>query len=163
MKITIIYHSVTGTTKAMAEHLADIMSKIDNIEAKSFSIDNVDEDWIKESKTVIVGSPTYMADMSGEMKAWLSGPALKYNLSGKIGGAFATADYIHGGATQAIQNILNYMLILSMLTYSSGAMFGAPVIHLGPVAIKGKIEDNIENFSIYAKRIAEKTLELFNK
>lgn len=99
-----------------------------------------------------------MADMSGEIKAWLSGPALKYNLTGKIGGAFATADYI----TQAIQNILNYMLILSMLTHSSGAMFGAPVIHLGPVAIKGEIEHSLNTFTIYGERFAKKVLEFFN-
>lgn len=162
MKITIVYHSVSGTTKIVAEHLVNIISKVENIEVKSFSIDNVDEEWIKESKAVIIGTPTYMADMSGEMKAWLSGPALKYNLTGKIGGAFSTADYIHGGGTQAIQNILNYMLILSMLTYSSGAMFGAPVIHLGPVAIKGEVEKSLDTFSIYGERFAKKVLEIFN-
>jgi len=161
MKITIVYHSVSGTTKTVAEHLATAISKVENIEVKSFSIDNVDEGWIKESKAVIVGTPTYVADMSGEMKAWLSGPALKYNLTGKLGGAFATADYIHGGGTQAIQNILNYMLILSMLTYSSGAMFGAPVIHLGPVAIKGEVEKSLDTFSIYGERFAKKVLEIF--
>lgn len=100
----------------MAEFMADKMNSFENLEVKAFSIDNVDEEWIKESKGVIVGTPTYMADMSDAMKKWLSYSALKYNLSGKLGGAFATADYIYGGGTLAIQNILGYMLILSMLT-----------------------------------------------
>lgn len=161
MKVSIVYHSVSGNTKKMAEFMADKMNSFENLEVKAFSIDNVDEEWIKESKGVIVGTPTYMADMSDAMKKWLSYSALKYNLSGKLGGAFATADYIYGGGTLAIQNILGYMLILSMLTYSGGAMFGVPVIHLGPVAIKDKLEESYDTFEIFAQRMANKLLEIF--
>lgn len=161
MKMTVLYHSKSGNTKTMAEIIVEGMSSVDGVEAKSYSIDDIDENWIKESKCVVVGSPIYMADISGELKSWLVGPSMKYNLAGKIGGAFATADYIHGGGDLGIQNILHHMMVLGMLTYSSGAMQGVPVIHLGPVALSKQLNENKETFTIYGQRMAQKTLEIF--
>ncbi|MGN1317685.1 MAG: flavodoxin family protein, partial [Lachnospirales bacterium] len=110
----------------------------------------------------ILGTPTYMADVSGRVKSFLE--SLKqYGLAGKLGGAFATADYIHGGGDIAIQTILTHMMVYGMMVYSGGGSCGKPVIHLGPVAIKG-YEDELKNvFEIYGQRMAEQTLRVFEK
>ena len=52
------------------------------------------------------------------MKVWLEGPARKCGLAGKIGGAFATADYLHGGGDLAVQEILKHLMVLGMLAVS---------------------------------------------
>ncbi len=80
-----------------------------------------------------------MGTLSGTAKVWLEG-AGKYNLAGKLGGAFATANYIHGGADIAMQCVLLHLMMTGMMVYSSGGSKGTPVIHLGPVTIGGELE-----------------------
>lgn len=163
MKVTIVYYSETENTKKMAEIIAKGMMKVPNIEVKCFSTENVDKKWINESKGVIVGSPTHMADIAQGMRAWLSGPATEFDLSGKIGGAFATANYIYGGGTLGIQTMLNSLMILGMLVYSGGAKCGKPYIHLGPVAIGEKLEESYEIFSLYGERMGKMISEIYTK
>lgn len=90
------------------------------------------------------------------MKVWLEG-AGKYNLTGKLGGAFATANYVHGGADIAMQCVLLHLMMTGMMVYSGGGSKGTPVIHLGPVAIGGELEKYEELSEIYGKRFAEQT------
>ena len=118
MKMTVLYHSVTGNTKTMAQVIAEGMMTVAGVEAKAFPIENWDAAWVKESKCVVLGTPIYLADLCSAVKVWLDGPALKAGLAGKVGGAFATADYLHGGGDLGIQTILNHMMVLGMLTYS---------------------------------------------
>ena len=160
MKMTVLYHSKTGNTREMAAEIASGMELADGVEARCFSIDAIDPDWLSESHCVVLGSPTYMASVSAAVKTFLEG-AGRLGLAGKLGGAFATADYIHGGGDLGIRLILDHMLVFGMLTYSGGGSRGKPVIHLGPVAIKGRLDESREVFQIYGQRMAEKALELF--
>ena len=91
MKAAILDHSETGNTKTMAEVIAEGMNSVEGMEAKAFSIDAVDEAWVKESQCVIMGTPSYYADISGTAKVFLE-TCGKYGLAGKLGGAFATAN-----------------------------------------------------------------------
>jgi len=50
MKMTVLYHSPTGTTKQMAEVITQGMMSVAGVEAKAFSIKEIDEAWAKESK-----------------------------------------------------------------------------------------------------------------
>jgi len=79
----------------------------------------------------------------------------------KSGGAFATANYIHGGGELGIRLILDHLLCHGMLIYSGGVAYGNPVIHLGPVALTGHLEESIDIFKLYSQRMATKTVELF--
>lgn len=163
MKMTVLYHSQTGNTKQMAEVIAQGMQAVDGVEAKTFPIEDIDEAWAKESKCVVLGTPIYMASVCGAVKTWLEGPCRKYGLAGKIGGAFATADYVHGGGELGIRLILDHMMVYGMLTYSGGGSYGKPVIHLGPVALKGYLEASQETFLLYGQRMAAKTMELYHQ
>jgi len=162
MKATVLYHSRTGNTKKMAEVILLGMNSIKGIEAKAFSIEAFDENWVRESKCIIIGTPIYMANISGQLKMWLDTSAPKYGFAGKLGGAFATANYIHGGGDLGIRTILDHMMVLGMLTYSGGGASGVPVIHLGPVAIGEHLEESEPTFITYGKRMAKKTFELWS-
>lgn len=159
--MTVLYHSKSGTTKQMAEVIAAGMETVEAVQAKAFSIEDCDEEWVKESKCIVLGSPIYMASVCSEIKKWLETTCRNYQLAGKIGGAFATADYVHGGGELGIRLILDHMLVHGMLTYSGGGSFGKPVIHLGPVALKEHLEESKETFSLYGSRMATKTKEIF--
>ena len=161
MKLTVLYHTVTGNTKQMAEAIAEGMKSIESVESITFPIEEIDEEWIKESKCVILGTPIYYASVSGAVKSFLERPCRKFKLDGKIGGAFATANYVHGGGELGIRLILDHMLCHGMLTYSGGVSYGNPVIHLGPVAIADRLEESMETFKIYGQRMAIKSIEIF--
>lgn len=163
MKITVLYHSVSGTTKKMASAICEGINSIDGAEGKAFSIDDADAEYIKESGCVILGTPVYFASMTGEIKMWFEKAARQYALAGKLGGAFATANYVHGGGELAIQSILSHMMVMGMAAYSGGGAYGVPVIHLGPVAIRENADQYTELFRTYGARMATKTKELFGK
>ena len=158
-----LYYSKTGNTKKMAEVIANGVEQVSYVQAKTCSIKTVDEAWAKESKCIVLGSPIYMANVCAAVKAWLEGPCKCCDLAGKVGGAFATANYLHGGGELGIRLILDHMMVHGMLTYSGGGAYGKPIIHLGPVALGGHLEESEETFLLYGERMARKTMEVFER
>lgn len=161
MKMTVVYYSKSGNTKQAAETIVAGMQSVAGVQAKAFALDAIDADWARQSKCLVLGSPIYMASICSPVKAWLEGPCAQYGLAGKLGGAFATADYVHGGGDLGIRLMLDHMLVYGMLTYSGGGSYGKPVIHLGPVALSGRWDDSSETFRVYGQRMATKAIELF--
>lgn len=155
MRLAIVYDTKTGNTAKMAEYLIEGFTAVDGAEAKAFPITAVDEEYVKASDALIVGTPTYNGYLTARMKAWLESTPAKLNVAGKLGGAYATAAFIHGGGDLAIQCILTHLLVDGMMVYSSGQAKGMPVIHLGPVAIAPDLEAFADLFRIYGKRMAE--------
>lgn len=150
----IIYDSKTGTTKQAAEWISEGMQEASDAEAKCFSIQDADLAVVREEDGVILGAPTYFASLPGTMKAWLENHAKGLGLAGKLGGAFATEQYIHGGGEATIQELLAFELCCGMAVYSGGGSFGTPFIHFGPVGLSGNIADFRELFQTYGKRFA---------
>lgn len=161
MKLTVIYHSKSGNTKKMAESIIEGMSAVDGVEAKAFSIDALDVEFAKESAALVFGSPVYAAGMSGAMKTFLETQAGSLMAAGKLVGAFATQNFVHGGADLTMQTILTHMMVMGGMAYSGGGALGQPVIHLGPVAIAGDLDSYTELFKTYGGRMAAKAKELF--
>lgn len=85
----------------------------------------------------------------------------------KLGGAFATEQYSHGGGTLVIQNLLQLEMVGGMLCYSGGGACGKPVIHLGPVGVNNNVEKHNgmefhkDTFIVYGQRFASKAKEIF--
>ena len=169
MKLAVIYDSKTGNTRQAAEWIAEGMRQIPNVEARSFGLHEVDEPFVKESKGVVIGCPSYAALMTPALREWLLAEAGKLSMAGKLGGAFATEQYTHGGGDLVIQSILTNEMVFGMLCYSGGASFGKPVIHLGPVGVNGNVEEHNdlsnyrEVFTIYGKRFAEMADTIFDR
>ena len=160
MKAAIVYDSRTHTTEKAADFIAEGLKSVDDIEARCFIIDEADFEYIQQSQLVIFGSPTYMASVTAKMKSWLESNAGKLKLAGKLGGAYATEQYIHGGAENAIQEILTFMMVMGMMTYSGGSSCGKPVIHLGPVGMSQDIESFKDLFVTYGQRMGEQLLKI---
>ena len=164
MKMAVIYHSVTGNTRNMGERIAAGMNSVEGVEAKSFPIEDVDVEFVKEARCVVFGSPIYAAHITGQMMNYLLSEAGKLGLAGKLAGAYTTAQYVHGGGELGIREMLDHCMVMGAMIYSGGAACGKPVIHLGPVGIDNTmdIEQFAENFVIYGTRMAQKAKELFS-
>ncbi len=167
MKLSVIYDSRTGNTEKAAEWIAEGMNSVPGAEARIFAIQSADEAFIRESRGVVIGSPSYCALMTPDLHAWMLGTAMKLEMAGKLGGAFATEQYTHGGGDLVVQSILVNELVIGMLCYSSGGEYGEPYIHVGPVAVNNNMEAHNsmdyykELFVIYGSRFAQKAKELF--
>lgn len=161
MKLSVLYHSKTGNTRQMAEVITSGMMAAEGAEARSMPIEDIDAQWLRDSRCIVVGTPIYVADVCGEMKSWMESAFTQYDPAGKIGGAFATVNYIHGGGELGIRTLLDHMLVYGMLTYSGGGAFGKPVVHLGPVARANHLEEDREAFVAYGQRMAKTTMQLF--
>ena len=160
MKAAIVFDSRTHTTEKAATFIAEGLKSVDDIEARCSNIDEADFEYIQQSQLVILGSPTYMASVTAKMKSWLESNAGKLKLAGKLGGAYATEQYIHGGAENAIQEILVFMMVMGLMTYSGGSSCGKPVIHLGPVGMSQDIESFKDLFVTYGQRMGEQLLKI---
>ena len=167
MKVAIIYYSETGNTEKAAGYIREGLEK-GNIETALFNLreGEPDDSFMKECKGVICGSPAYYANMCWQMKKWLDTSKNCWT-AGKLGGAFATAGCSHGGGDVAVLTIIQHLLVKGMMVYSSGAEYGRPVIHLGPVGIKSTaqslevLEGQKELFVLYGERFSRKINELF--
>lgn len=165
MRISIVYWSLTGHTAEMAEEIASGIRK-EGVEAKAFNIHETvaDNEYIESSSGLIIGTPVYLASSVWQINKWLEEDSKGINLSGKLGGAFATAHFAQGGADTAIMDLLGLMLVKGMVVYSGGGSFGLPIIHHGPVALD-KVGDHFdesrEMFRIYGSRFVSKAKDLF--
>lgn len=160
MNIAIIYDTQTNTTAAAASYIKEGAETVSGVTAACCSIADADNDFVRNADGIIIGSPTYMASATYRMQKWLQTEAPRLGFAGKLGGAFATEQYIHGGAENVISTILTHEMCFSMMVYSGGAAFGKPVIHLGPVGMSQNISDFRDLFVIYGTRFAEQLLRV---
>ena len=167
MRIAIVCYSLTGHTFEMAGEIARGIEE-EGAEARIFNIrtDEVDAEYINNASGLIIGTPTYMASSVWQVKKWIEEDSRSLALSGKLGGAFATAHYAQGGQDTAIMDILGQLLVKGMLVYSGGGSFGLPIIHHGPVALDKEgnhYDESRKMFRVYGRRFAAKSAELFGK
>lgn len=162
MKLSIIYHSESENTKTVAGVVAQgAMDR--GLDVKCMSIEEVDIDYVVSSDVVLFGTPTYMGTMSWQMKKFIDTELGPLKLSGKLGGVFATENFLGGGADFAEISILAQLLVKGMLIYSGGAAKGKPYTHFGAVSIQKGNEFEQERARLFGERMAEKGVELFGK
>lgn len=153
-KIVIIYHTRTGTTKAMAEIIHKEI-KNNDFEADIFPVESIKAKQLLDYDGIIIGSPTYYGTLAGPIKQFLDDSvAFHGKLDGKIGMAFSSSANIAGGNETTILSILEALLIHGMVI--QGDFKGD---HYGPVAI-GKIDKRCED---NCRRMALRFIELIRK
>lgn len=160
MKISILYSSRTGKTERVAKLIEEGVKRVQGIEVKTMKLDEMDKEFLKDSDGIIFGTPTYYANISWEMKKWID-ESSEFDLEGKLGAAFSTANSIAGGADIALLTILNHLMVKGMLVYSGGVAFGKPKTHLGYVHINEIEENEDENAKIFGERIAKKINQIY--
>jgi NAD(P)H dehydrogenase (quinone) len=131
VSVLIVYHSASGNTEKMAHGVADGVKAVSGANVVLKRVAEVAANDLLSSDAVIVGSPVYFGNMSGEVKTFFDGWTLKYDLfrerkmRNKIGGAFATGASISNGKEVTILSIFAAMFINQMIVVSGGGGFGA--------------------------------------
>jgi len=143
-KVLIAYTSRTGTTKRMADYLAEgIRMSGNEIKLEKISSLKKEED-LAGFDGYFFGCPTYHKDMTGGMKQFLF-LAEKANLTGKIGGAFGS--HTHSGEAAP------------MVFETMQHVFKMDVLDLGPLNLTETIMKTGEGMKAchqYAKSLSDK-------
>jgi NAD(P)H dehydrogenase (quinone) len=149
-KILIIYQSKTGNTQAMAEAVEDGVKK-EGVEVIRKKIEDANVDDLLEPDGIIIGSPTYFAATTAEVKKFVD-ESIKHfrKLEGKVGAAFASCGDLGGGGETAILDILRAFLVHGMIV--PGFVSGG---HYGPVSVGAPNEERKQVCRAMGSRIAK--------
>ncbi len=156
--VLVTYGSATGNTEKMAQGVADGAKAVSGTSVLLKRVGEVAANDLSSSDAVIIGSPVYFANMSGEVKTFLDNWSLKFGLfqdrkmRNKVGAAFATGAAVSGGKEFTMLGILAAMLNNQMIIVSGGG-FGASAT-TGPDS-PGIDEKELADARDLGKRVAE--------
>jgi len=160
IKVAIVYHSETGNTRKMAELIREGCLKVQGVEAKVMSVDDLDRDFLESAQAVLLGCPTYEGSPSWQMKKFLD--TVDVDLSGKLGGVFVSQNWPGGGGADFAEMVLIAgMLVRGMLIYSGGITRGYPYLHFGAVSARSPEGLYAERCLKLGENVASKAKELF--
>jgi NAD(P)H dehydrogenase (quinone) len=131
VKVLVTYHSLSGNTERMAEAVVDGVKSVSGTEVVLKRVGKVTADDLFSADAVVVGSPVYWSNMSGEVKTFIDNWQFKFGvfpefkLKNKIGAAFATGGQVSSGKEVTMLTILAAMLGNQMIVVSGGGAFGA--------------------------------------
>lgn len=131
VKILVTYHSLSGNTERMAEAVVEGARSVPNTVVVLRRVNLVTAEDLFSSDAVIVGSPVYWSNMSGEVKTFFDNWQFKFGvfpefkMKNKVGAAFATGGQVSSGKEVTMLTILAAMLGNQMIVVSGGGAFGA--------------------------------------
>lgn len=129
--VLVTYHSLSGNTEKMARAVAEGARSVPGARVALKRVGEVTGDDLFSSDALIVGSPVYWANMSGEVKTFFDNWQFKFGvypefkMRNKVGAAFATGGQVAGGKELTMLTILAAMLGNQMIVVSGGGAFGA--------------------------------------
>jgi NAD(P)H dehydrogenase (quinone) len=158
VSVLVAYHSVTGNTEKIAQGVADGIKSVAGANAVLKRVGEVTAEDLLASDGVIIGSPVYFGNMSGEVKSFLDswlkmGLFQDRKMRNKVGGTFATGGGFSNGKGLTMLSIQAAMVMHQMLVTSGGGGFGASAT-TGPDS-PGIDEKELAEASALGKRIAE--------
>jgi NAD(P)H dehydrogenase (quinone) len=131
VRVLVAYHSLSGNTERMAEAVVEGAKAVPGTEVLLKRVGQVAASDLLSADAVVVGSPVYWSNMSGEVKTFFDNWQFKFGvfpefkMKNKVGAAFATGGQISGGKEVTMLTILAAMLGNQMIVVSGGGAFGA--------------------------------------
>lgn len=157
-KVLVLYYSKDGSTKKMADYVAEGAGQISGNELRIKSISEATRDDIFWCDGIALGSPTYLGTVAAEMKKFWEDLLPDWQkLDGKFGCAFSSQGGWGGGAELTCQSLLTIMMNYGFLVFGvtdySGYQF---TTHYGATqAGEPREEKEIESCRRLGKRLAE--------
>ncbi|MBN2137459.1 MAG: beta-propeller fold lactonase family protein [Sedimentisphaerales bacterium] len=167
--ILIAYYSRTGNTEKMAAGVAEGAAGVPGVTAVVKKVGEASKADLEAADGIILGAPTYFANVPGEMKTIIDdwNWKLKVDFTDKVGGAFATAGGQVGGQGHVVTSLLLFMLNNRMVVAgplyrneTTGSIWGEP----GAAAITGPLDAGVgEGELAGARRLGARVASLAAK
>ena len=161
VKILVTYHSLSGNTERMAEAVAAGAKLVSDTQIVLKRVGQVTADDLFSADAVVVGSPVYWSNMSGEVKTFFDNWQFKFGvfpefkMKNKVGAAFTTGGQISSGKEITMLTILAAMLGNQMIVVSGGGAFGASATTEG--ASPGIDDKELAEAEALGRRVADVT------
>jgi len=131
IQVLVAYHSLSGNTEIMARSVVAGAQAVPGTRVLLQKVGEVTADLLFSSDALVVGSPVYWSNMSGEVKTFFDrwqfefGVFPEFKMRNKVGAAFATGGQVSSGKEVTMLTILAAMLGNQMIVVSDGGAFGA--------------------------------------
>jgi len=131
IQVLVVYHSLSGNTEIMAKSVVAGARGVPDVRVVLKKVGEVTADLLFSSDALVVGSPVYWSNMSGEVKIFFDrwqfefGVFPEFKMRNKVGAAFATGGQVSSGKELTMLTILAAMLGNQMIVVSGGGAFGA--------------------------------------
>jgi multimeric flavodoxin WrbA len=162
VRVLVTYYSRTGNTEQMARAVGEGAARVSGVETTIKPVQNVTKADLEAAAGIVLGAPTYFANIPGEMKTLLDdwNWKLKVDFTDKIGGAFATAGGQVGGQEHVVVSLLLFMLHNRMIV--AGPLYrnertGSAWAEAGAAAITGPLDPGVGEGELDgARRLGER-------
>jgi len=116
VNVLVVYHSVSGHTRVMADAVASGAQSVSGISVKLLPVSAASTEDVLAADAIIVGSPVYNANVAPPVQDFINRwPFAGAPLRDKIGAAFVSAGGISAGEELTQMSILHSMLIFGMI------------------------------------------------
>lgn len=131
-KVLVVYYSLSGHTKQMAEAAAEGAASVKGISVKLVPVEKAEVADVLWADGIILGSPVYNANIAPPVLSFIfKWPFEGSPLRNKIGAAFVSAGGMSAGEELVQMNILQAMLVYGMIVVGGNdwkSSFGASAI-----------------------------------
>jgi NAD(P)H dehydrogenase (quinone) len=112
VQVLVAYDSLHGNTEKMAQAVAEGARGVPGVEVVLRKVDQVTRQDLERARAIVLGAPTYYANIPGRMKVVLDDWAWKWQVdfTDKLGGAFSTGGGSAAGKEHVLVSLLLYML-----------------------------------------------------
>ena len=167
--ILVAYYSRTGNTEQMAQGVVEGAKRVPGVVTSLKKVSEVSKEELNAADGIILGCPTYFANIPGEMKTIIDdwNWKMKVDFTDKVGGAFATAGGQVGGQEHVVVSLLLFMLHNRMIVV--GPLYrnektGSIWAESGAAAITGPLDPGVGEAELDgARRLGERVARLATK
>ena len=126
-KVYVVYHSQNGHTRQQAEAVHRGAQSVEGVEAVLLSAEEATDrlDELDSADAIVLGSPTYMGNISAGMKAFIEAAAKKWFSQAwkdKIGGAFTNSSSFSGDKVNTLVGLMINAMQHGMIYVGTGTM-----------------------------------------
>ena len=161
-KVLVVYDSRAGVVYAMARAVAEGL-RSGGVEAIMEDVSSAEPMDLEKYDGIVVGSPCYMANMTGKVKQFLDATwPLRGKLDGKVAAAFAAERHVAGGAEETLRAIHGALLLHGMIVQGDceAGPFGPVALH---AALEGEEDEVVAEDGAAARRLGERVAALVKK
>jgi NAD(P)H dehydrogenase (quinone) len=166
VRILVAHYTRSGYTAEMARGVAEGVAAVPEAEAIILPVSEISKEDLEAADGIVLGCPTYFANIPGEMKVALDdwNWKMKVDFTDKVGGAFATGGGQTGGKEHVVVSLLLFMLSNRMIVAGplydnpkTGSVWGEP----GSSAMTGPLDPGVSEHQLdAARRLGERVARL---
>ena len=168
-RVLVAYYSLTGNTEKMARGVAEGIRRVPGVTAIVKQAGEVTKQDLEAADGIILGCPTYYANIPGKMKVVIDDWSwkMKVDFTDKVGGAFSTGGGQVGGKEHVVISLLLFLLSNRMAVVGplygndkTGSEWGEP----GSAAMTGPLDPGVSEQELdSARRLGERVAGFVKK